>query len=156
MADFRNTHEILSLCATTSDKIQDLPIMNGQLIMCHDIGLIAFDYKLKRTFYNQVIELETEQDRLDSEPINGKYYFVIETAIFWRYGNDRWKQLTNSPKEIVFVGTEMPELGCKNTIYANTTDGNENISVWDDEKEQYIIVADKTQSISADFISALF
>ena len=62
MAD-TTTKQWLTVVATTSDRIKDLVIKNGQLVFCHDAGVIAFDYKGKRTFYNQIIELETEQER---------------------------------------------------------------------------------------------
>ncbi len=155
MAD--TTKSILSLVATTSDRVKDLVIKNGQLIFCHDVGRIAFDYKDKRTFYNQIIELETEQERQNlSNPVNGKYYFIIETAVFWRYFNG-WIQLTKEPDEILFIGDgEFPELGQPKKLYINKFEGNENISIWDEETDSYKVVADKTQTISVDEVSALF
>lgn len=153
MADAKH---ILSICATTSDRIKDLIIKNGQLIFVHDEGRIALDYKGKRTFYNQIIEIDAEQERLElSDPINGKYYFVIETAIFWRYYNG-WQQLTTAPDEILFIGTEMPELGQPKTLYVNKTDNQESISIWDEDIDAYKVVADKTYSIGVDEVLALF
>ena len=70
--------QFMTVVATTSDRIKDLVIKDGQLIFCHDVGRIAFDYKGKRKIYNQIIELETEQERLDlDEPENGKYYLIL-------------------------------------------------------------------------------
>ena len=43
---------ILSLCATTANKVKDIGIKNGQLIFIHDAGRIAMDLYGKRTFYN--------------------------------------------------------------------------------------------------------
>ena len=149
-----NATTILSVCATTSDKIKDLVIKNGQLIFVHDAGRIALDYKDKRTFYNQIIELETEKERLElSDPVNGKYYFVIETAIFWRYFNE-WIQLTTSPNEVIFIGTELPELGQQKTLYVNKEE--KEISVWDETSSNYIAVSNYTDTISTDEIAALF
>lgn len=151
-----NTKTILQFCATVSDKVKDLVIKDGQLIFIHDQGKIALDYKGKRTFYNQIIELKAEVERETlSDPINGKYYFVIETAVFWRYYNG-WQQLTTSPAETLFIGTEMPELGKPKTLYVNKTENNENISIWDDETDSYRVVADKTQSITHEEVIALF
>lgn len=151
-----NTNAVLSIRATTSEKIKDLVIKDGQLIFMYDVGRLAFDYKGKRTLYNQIIEIETEQERIDlSDPVNGKYYFVIEKAILWRYFNG-WIQITHNVDEVVFIGDEFPELGQAKQIYINTTEGNEHISVWDEETENYKIVADKTYSISAEEISAFF
>lgn len=152
MAD--TTKTVLSFCATVADKVKDLVIKDGQLIFIHDEGRIALDYKGKRTFYNQIIELEAEQERINlSDPINGKYYFIIETAVFWRYYNG-WKQLTTAPDEILFIGTEMPELGQPETLYVDKT--NREISVWDDTESEYLKISNYTDSISAESITALF
>ena len=156
MAD-TTTKQFMTVVATTSDRIKDLVIKNGQLIFCHDVGRIAFDYKGKRKFYNQIIELETEQERINlSEPVNGKYYFVIENAVFWRYFNE-WIPITKEPDEILFIGDgDFPELGQPKTLYVNKSEGNEHISIWDEETDSYKIVADKTQTISVERVSALF
>lgn len=161
MTDTANTNNtnvaaVLSVCATTSDKLSSLIIKEGQLVFVHDTGRIALDLHGKRTFYNQIIELESEQERLNlSDVANGKYYFVIETAVLWRYFNG-WKQLTSSPNEVLFVGTEMPELGQPKTLYVNKTEGNENISIWDEETSKYKVIADKTQTMSPEDVIELF
>ncbi len=155
MAD--TTKQVLSVIATTSDRIKDLAIKSGQLIFVQDLGRIAFDFKDKRKFYNQIEELDTELARRELvSPVNGVYYFIIETAVLWTYRNNEWVQITSTPNEIVFVGTEFPELGKEQTIYANTTVGNENISIWDEDDEEYKIVADKTQSMTPEDVIALF
>ena len=148
------TKQILSICATTSDRVSDLVIKDGQLIFVHDLGRLALDYKGKRTFYNQVIELDTDIERTNLEnPVNGKYYFVINTAVFWRYFNG-WQQLTSSPEEVLFIGTELPELGQANKIYVDKDD--KEISVWDEDAEVYVPVANYTESISEETIKTLF
>ena len=157
MADTTNTRSVLSLVATTSDKVKDLVIKNGQLIFVQDLGRIASDFKDKRKFYNQIEELDTELARQKLEtPVNGVYYFIIETAVLWTYRNNIWVQITGKPEEIVFIGTEFPELGKEQTLYTNITDGNEHIAVWDEESNDYRIVADKTQSLTSDEVIALF
>ena len=154
MAD-TTTKSVMSLVATSSSRIRDLVIKDGQLIFIQDLGRIAFDFKGKRVFYNQIVELDTEADRLALEnPLNG-YYFVIDEAVLWFYKNG-WVQITDKPKNIVFIGVEFPELGQKDKIYVNTTEGTENISVWDEESGTYKVVADKTYSIKPDDVVALF
>ena len=156
MAD-TTTKQVLSVVATTSERVKDLVIKNGQLIFCQDTGRIAFDFKNKRKFYNQIEELDTEFTRNELEsPVNGVYYFVIETAVLWTYRNNEWVQITSKPQEIVFVGTEFPELGVEQTIYANTTDGDEHVAVWIDELNDYKVVANKTYSITENEVIALF
>lgn len=157
MADKTNTTKsILSVCATTSERVKDLVIKNGQLIFIQDTCRIAMDWKNKRTFYNQIEELDTDLDRANlSDAVNGKFYFVIDTAVLWRYYNG-WVQVTSQPDEILFIGTEMPELGKANKLYVNTDEGKECISVWDDDTDTYKVVADKTHSISNEYIATLF
>lgn len=158
MADVTNNAVAnLSIIATTSERIKDLVIKNGQLIFMHDVGRIAWDFKGKRVFYNQIIEIESEQDRINyTEAVNGRFYFVIETAELWRYFNG-WQQLTSTPKDIVFIGVdEMPELGNKQTLYVNKKEGNESISIWDEDIDEYRVVSDKTYGIEEQDILALF
>ena len=153
MAD--TTKSVLKLVATTSSKIRDLVIKDGQLVFLYDIGRIAFDYKDKRVFYNQIVELGTETERLALEnPLSG-YYFVISTGCLWHY-KDEWTPITGKPEEVVFMGVELPELGSANKIYANVTEGAENVSVWSEALSTYVVVADKTQSMTADEVIALF
>ena len=133
-----------TIVATTSDRIKDLVIKNGQLIFVQDKGRIAFDFKDKRVFYNQITELDTEYDRASlSTPTNG-YYFVIETAVLWFY-QDEWIQITTPPEDIVFIGVELPELGQSKTLYVNKT--NKEISVWDEANNEYVVVADKSDAV---------
>lgn len=155
MADATVTKSVLSLVATSSSKIRDLVIKDGQLIFIQDMGRIAFDFKGKRVFYNQIIELDTEADRLALESPLAGYYFIIDSACLWHY-KDKWVQITEKPEEIIFIGVELPELGQENKIYVNTADGKENISVWNEDLGNYKIVADKTQSMTPEEVIALF
>ena len=152
MAD--KTKTILSLCATTSSRLSELTIKNGQLIFVQDLQRIAMDFNGKRKFYNQIEELQTDTERTSMEsPVNGLFYFVIETAVLWRYYNE-WIQVTTPPDEIVFIGTELPELGQPQTLYVDKEDRE--ISVWDEETEKYIPVSNYTESINSDEVVALF
>ena len=146
---------IMSLVATSSSRIRELTIKNGQLIFIQDLGRIAFDYNDKRVFYNQIVEVETESERSSLEdPLDG-YYFVIDSACLWFY-KDGWTQITEKPDNILFIDVELPQLGQENKIYVNTTEGAENISVWNDELSAYVVVADKTQSMTSEEVIALF
>lgn len=146
---------VFSLVATSSSRIRDLVIKDGQLIFIQDLGRIAFDYKGQRVFYNQIVELETEAERLAlEEPLDG-YYFVIDSACLWFYKSG-WTQITERPEDIVFIGVELPQLGQQNKIYVTTEVGNESISVWDEELDAYHVVADKTQDATEEDIESLF
>lgn len=145
---------ILSIIGTVGSKVSDISIKNGQLIFVQDKHRIALDFNGKRTFYNDITTIETDEERQNIlAPINGCFYFVINTAILWFY-NDKWTQVTTSPQEVLFIGMELPNLGSENKLYVNTL--GKNISIWDIEEKKYEIVADATEEISEDEISSLF
>lgn len=152
MADV-TTKSVMSLVATTSSRIRDLVIKDGQLIFIQDLGRIAFDFKGKRVFYNQIVELNTEEERLALEsPLSG-YYFVIDKACLWFY-QDGWIQITEKPEEVIFVGVELPELGQDNKLYVDIDDRE--ISVWNDETNEYVVVSNYTQEVTSEEIEDLF
>ena len=144
---------VMSLVATSSSRIRELTIKDGQLIFIQDLGRIAFDYKGQRVFYNQIVELETEAERLDlNEPLDG-YYFVIDSACLWFYKSG-WTQITEKPDNILFIDVELPQLGQQGKLYIDTDDRE--ISVWDDEADTYITVSNYTEEVSDADIESLF
>lgn len=154
MTDILDVQAVLSVCATTGERVKLLPIENGQLIFVQDKHRIALDFNGKRTFYNQITELDTEQERVSLlAPISGMYYFIIETAVLWTYRGG-WIQITSRPEEIVFIGTEMPELGQPKTLYVDKN--CKEILVWDEGTQAYITVSDYTNEISESDIDELF
>lgn len=155
VADSGGASNGLKVIATSSSRIRDLVIKSGQLIFLQDLGRIAFDFNGKRTFYNQIVEVETEAERLALVNPIGGYYFVIGSACLWFY-KDGWTQITERPQEVLFIGVELPELGQEGKLYVNKTDGNESISVWDEDIDNYKVVADKTQSMTKEDVIALF
>lgn len=153
MADTTTAKYVMSLIATTSSRIRDLVIKDGQLIFIQDLGRIAFDFKGQRVFYNQIVELDTEAERLALDsPLDG-YYFIIDTAVLWFYKNG-WIQITEKPREILFIGTELPQLGQANKLYIDTDDRE--ISVWDEETNGYIVVSNYTKEVTKEDIENLF
>lgn len=153
MADTATTKPVLKLVATTSSKIRDLTIQSGQLVFLYDIGRIAFDYKGTRVFYNQIVELESEAVRQSLEnPLDG-YYFVVGTGVLWTYKSG-WTQLTGSPENIEFNDVDLPALGQENKLYVSKTE--QEISVWDEETNQYIKVANYTMDATLEDIEKMF
>jgi hypothetical protein len=155
MADVNSTKNILSLIATSSSRIKDLVIKDSQLIFIQDMGRIAFDFKGKRVFYNQIVELQTETERAKLDfPLSG-YYFVIDTAVLWFY-QDGWIQITGRPQEVVSIGVELPELGQAkdNMLYVNKVERE--IAVFDSDSNEYIIVSDRTNEVTDADIECLF
>ena len=155
MADVNTTKNILSLIATSSSRIKELVIKDGQLIFIQDLGRIAFDFKGKRTFYNQIVELQTEAERIKLDSPMSGYYFVIDTAVLWFY-QDGWLRITERPQEIVSIGVELPELGQAkdNVLYVNKLERE--IAVFDNTLKDYIIVSDRTNEVTDEDIVDLF
>ena len=153
MADL-TTKSALTVCATVGNRLPDLAIKNGQLIFVQDKHVIAFDFGGVRRFYNQIIELDTEEERSSlTDMVSGAFYFVIDTACLWTY-RDKWYQLTSPPRDVIFIGTELPALGSNKTLYIDKL--RKEISVWDDDSSEYIVVAEKTKEMSAGDIDSLF
>ena len=153
VADSDSASNGLKVIATSSSRIRDLIIRDNQLIFIRDLGRIAFDSKGKRVFYNQIVEVETEAERLALVNPIGGYYFVIGSACLWFY-KDGWTQITERPQEVLFVGVELPELGQEGKLYIDTDDRE--ISVWDDETDTYITVSNYTEEVSNADIEDLF
>ena len=148
--------KMISVVGTVANKLKDLTIKDGQIIFVKDKKRIALDLNGKRTFYNEITVLDTDQERIDLlAPINGCFYFVINTAVLWFY-QDKWIPITTSPEEVVFFGAKIPELGKENVLYVDRTSGSECVSVWDDKEQKYIVIADRTHSMSADDVLSLF
>lgn len=144
---------VLSLVATSSSRIRELPIKSGQLIFVQDLGRIALDYNGQRVFYNQIVEIEAEAERQTLEnPLDG-YYFVIDSACLWFY-KDGWTQITEKPDDILFVDVELPQLGQQGKLYVDTD--NREISVWDEETDTYITVSNYTKEVTDEDIESLF
>lgn len=152
MAD--TTQTLLSVTLTKNERLSQLPISDdSQMIFVKDLRTIALDYHGKRTFYNNIQTVETEVDRQNLTPENGVYYFVVETVLLWTYQNG-WIQITQNMGSTVYIGINKPSTGEENILYADTT--NQNVAVWDKESNGYIIVGEKTKSISNDEILKLF
>lgn len=146
---------LMSVVVTKAKRLPDLSIKDGQLVFISDIQKIALDFNGKRTFYNTINTLETEEERKILEnPVVGLYYFVIESAVLWTYQATGWIQLTNKPDEVIYIGDDLPELGFSKSLYVNKKE--KNISVWNETEEKYEIVSDCTVRIEEDDILSLF
>lgn len=113
---------------TTQDRLELLPISDGQLIFVRDSRKVCHDYNGERIEYGQIIVLTDENHRLSiAKPFN-TFYFVLDTRVLWRYQDSAWLPLTTSAKEsMIFVGdSELPEQGEKNVLYATS----DNLFTW--------------------------
>ena len=86
-------------------------------------------------------------------PVNERFYFVIETAVLWYY-NDEWVRVTTPPEDIIYIGDSLPGSGNNKSLYVNKA--NKNISIWDNEKSEYVEVGSSTSNISEEQIAGLF
>lgn len=152
MADAKS---ILNLVvADKKSKLSDFAIGHQQIIFLQDKRVLALDYNGKRTFYNQIEVLNTENERQTLEnPLQGIFYFVIGTVSLWFYDSD-WIRITEPPKDILFIGDTLPEFGSESMLYVDKDD--KEISVWDENLNQYIPVANYTQEASDEDIESLF
>lgn len=145
---------IMSVVNTTASRLPDLTIKNGQLIFIRDKQRIALDYDDKRTFYNQIIMLQTDEERQSLlAPVQELYYFVMSTATLWTY-NSGWVQITIKAEDVVYIGDDLPDSGVDNKLYVSKNE--KNISVWDTTENGFMIVSDCTTSIDENDISNLF
>lgn len=134
MAD-SNAASVLSVYTTVNSKIADLPIKDGQLIFIRDEHAVALDFGGKRTTYNQIEELTTEEARTSLlAPVSGRYYFVMDPPVLWRYQEDGWVQITTPPESLDTVLQEAKD-------YTDTV--SKRVTGTIDENGNYIILFDE-------------
>lgn len=136
----QDTLNILKVISTTDSKVNSLNISNGQLIFVKDTHRILLDINNKRTSYEQIITINTDSERIALlAPIDG-FYFVLDTAILWRYSGE-WIQITSQPTNHVVQMdsvTSFPLTGNENLIYI---DKSENATYrWDNEGLKYYCI----------------
>ena len=121
----------MKFIATTSEKIDSIPIVSGQLIFSRDDRVIYLDTDV-RTSFQQIITLIDDDQRLAIQfPLQG-YYFVKSTKILWTYENENWIQITEPPKQEVVYG--LPDVGEENVLYMEGT----KLYRWDKLSNSYI------------------
>ena len=121
----------MKFIATTSDKIDSIPIVSGQLIFSRDDRVIYLDTDI-RTSFQQIITLIDDDQRLAIQfPLQG-CYFVKGTKILWTYENGKWIQITEPPKQEVVYG--LPDIGEENVLYMEGT----KLYRWDKLSNSYI------------------
>lgn len=100
MADSTTT-AVMSVIATVNSKLSNLPVEDGQLIFVQDKQTIALDFGGKRKLYTQIEELATEESRTSLlAPVTGRYYYVMDPPVLWRYQENGWVQITTPPEDV--------------------------------------------------------
>lgn len=135
MANESNAMPVLSVHATVNSKLADFAQKDGQLIFVQDKQFIALDFGGKRKIYNQIEELATEAARTSLlAPISGRYYFVIDPPVLWRYQTDGWVQITTTPASLEAVQQAAKD-------YTDTV--SKRVTGTIDENGNYIIMFDE-------------
>ncbi len=113
----------IKFISTTSERINSIPVAEGNLLFSRDDRVIYLDSSAGRTSYQQIIQLSTEEQRKNlSTPINGAFYFVLQTKVLWHYSSeDGWTNITTPPEsQIVFAKkVDFPDVGEEDVIYCD-------------------------------------
>lgn len=86
---------------TSSEKMSELPITNGQFIFCHDKGTLYFDFDDVRKQYGEVTVVSNDTERLAETPLDKSFYYVEDTKSLWFYRNETWIQISQDWANIV-------------------------------------------------------
>jgi len=146
---------MLSVLVTDNAKLYDIPISNNsQMIFVRDLRTIVLDYHGTRHFFNQIITINTEAEKGEIAPINGCYYFVKDSVVLYTYQDDNWIPLTQNSAGTIYIGIAKPSVGVNGILYVDTM--NQDISVWDLNRQEYTIVGNVSQSITEAELLQLF
>lgn len=131
----------MKLVYTTSKKINELAIADGQIIFCPDDNIIALDMKNQRFTYKTIKTFETDAERVNAVFAAPGFYYVEETNILWRLTNTNvWRQVTPTRVSPIMYGeTEevFPSIGEEGMLY-HTDKGIYN---WKPQLNTYNLIA---------------
>lgn len=131
----------MKLVYTTSKKINELAIADGQIIFCPDDNIIALDMKNQRFTYKTIKTFETDAERVNAVFAAPGFYYVEETNILWRLTNTNvWRQVTPTRvSPIIYGETEevFPSIGEEGMLY-HTDKGIYN---WKPQLNTYNLIA---------------
>lgn len=133
---------VLKLYHTTSSKLPDLEMKEGNMIFVSDMQTLYLDFNGMRLPYNGVRTFATDGDRLGLlSPVEG-WYYVEETNVVWQYKENAWRQITPSDLNPIYFGGEssFPKTGVTGRLYV--TDSR--IYKWDAATKKYVVVANTT------------
>lgn len=130
----------MKLYYTTPDKLDELPVNDGQIIFVPDSKQVCLDLHDIRYNYSLINVFETQEEMLANPFPNQGFYYAVDTNSIWRYSN-RWSRITSGDTEAeIFYGTseeDFPETGVSQRLYY-TDNGIYN---WKDQLEKYNLIA---------------
>ena len=123
--------------ATTKEKVNEetIPIKDGQVIFSRDEQIIYLDSESKRTAFKQILDIDKEENRLATPALEGCFYYVKDSGLFYRYQDSEWVCLNSS--EIIFdERNSFPEQGNETKLYVT----EDSIYKWDNQQSDYVKV----------------
>lgn len=125
----------MKFISTTSEKLDLIPVIAGQLIFCSDTRIIYLDTDV-RTTYQAIINVYDDATRRAIEtPIEG-YYYTRQENVLWSYFGS-WVQITGQDSNLIFADEELPYVGEDNKIYVH----NDAMYRWDNSSADYYSVS---------------
>ena len=124
---------------TTSEKLSQLSIEDGQIIFIPELSTIAMDMYGQRFYYQSTKTFETDAQRIEMPFPQKGFYWVEETETLWRW-NQRWTRISSSRDNSVIEAEkkeDFPQEGQSNTLYY-TDDG---IYSWKNQADKYNLIA---------------
>lgn len=89
--------DVFSHIYTTEAHLSEVPIKNGQIVLCVDSEKLYIDHGSNRVSISDVVQVET-QTALPLAPLD-KFYITQDTGDVYFYINDEWKKLTDTIKD---------------------------------------------------------
>lgn len=89
--------DVFSHIYTTEAHLGDVPVKNGQIILCTDSEKLYIDHGTTRVSTSDVVQVES-QTALPLAPLD-KFYITQDTGDVYFYINDGWKKLTDTIKD---------------------------------------------------------
>lgn len=125
----------IKFISTIATKLNDIPIISGQIIFCSDTRVIYLDTDT-RTTYQAIINVVDEETRQAIEaPLEGYYYVKLENTL-WSYFDNQWTNITEASRSVDFIDEEFPEEGQEKIIYVK----NRELFQWNETNQDYEII----------------
>lgn len=130
----------MKLIYTSAERLNDLPIADGQIIWVPNDNMLCLDMHDYRFTYKTIRTFPTEEARLNDSLAQEGFYYVEATNLIWRKtANGTWRQVTSSGEPIIYGETEevFPSIGLNNTLYYT----DHGIYNWKSQLNKYNLIA---------------